>query len=192
MVTIHPWGMTEIAMVVAFCFTSARRYQQNSSTVFFQLPKVFLLKLIFIRKMVDKLFLWPTQYRHSFTKTLDTDYGKYENAVFLGDFNGGIEATTMKSFCETYNLTNLIKLATPTCFKNPEKPSCIDFILTNRPKSFQETGCVIETGLSNFHRLTVSVLKMHFPELPSRIISNIDFSNYHKANFINSDWSSFW
>ena len=26
---------------------------------------------------------------------------------------------------------------------------------------------------------------MHFPKLPPRIISNIDFSNYHKANFIN-------
>ena len=49
-------GMTEMAKVVAFCFTSTRTYQQKSSTVIFQLPKVFLLKLIFIRKMVDKLF----------------------------------------------------------------------------------------------------------------------------------------
>ena len=48
------------------------------------------------------------------TKTLDTYYGKYENVVFLGDFNAGIEETTMKSFCESYNLTNLIKQ--PTCF----------------------------------------------------------------------------
>ena len=85
----------------------------------------------------------------------------------------------MKSFCESYNLTNLIKQ--PTCLKNPEKPSCIDLILTNRPKSFQTT-CVIETGLSDFHRMTVSVLKI----LPPRIISYRDFSNYHNANFINS------
>ena len=78
------------------------------------------------------------------TKTLDTYYSKYENVVFLGNFNAGIEENTMKSFCESYNLTNLIKQ--PTCLKNPEKPSCIDLILTNRPKSFQTT-CVIETGL---------------------------------------------
>ena len=91
----------------------------------------------------------------------------------------GIEETTMKSFCESYNLTSLIKQ--PTCFKNPEKPSCIDLTLTNRPKSFQTT-CVIETGLSDFHRMTVSVLKI----LPPRIISYRDFSNYHNANFINS------
>ena len=114
---------------------------------------------------------------------LDTYYGKYENNVFVGDFNAGIEKITMKSFCESYNLTNLIKQ--PTCFKNPEKPSFIDLILTNTPKSFQST-CVIETGLSNFHRMTVSVLKMHFRKLPPKIISYRDFSNYHNANFINS------
>ena len=51
------------------------------------------------------------------TKTLDTYYGKYEKVVFLGDFNAEIEETTMKSFCNSYNLTNLIKQ--PTCFKNP-------------------------------------------------------------------------
>ena len=116
------------------------------------------------------------------TKTLDAYYGKYEN-VFLGGFNAGIEETTVESFCESENLTNLIKQ--PTCFKNPEKPSCIDLTLTNRPKSFQTT-CVIETGLSDFHRMTVSVLKMHFRKLPPRIISYRDFSNYHNANFINS------
>ena len=82
------------------------------------------------------------------TKTLDTYYGKYENVVFLGDF----KETTMKSFCESYNLTNLTKQ--PTAFKNPEKPSCIDVILTNRPKSFQTT-CVIETELSDFHRIFI-------------------------------------
>ena len=104
------------------------------------------------------------------TKTLDTHYGKYENVVFLGDFNAGIEETTMISFCESYNLTNLIKQ--PTCFKNPEKPSCIDLILTIRPKSFQST-CVIETGLSDFHRMTVSVLKMHFRKLPPKLLASV-------------------
>ena len=117
------------------------------------------------------------------TKALDTYYGKYENIAFLGDFNAGIEETTIKSFCEPCNLTNLIKQ--PTCFKNPEKPSFIDLILTKRSKSFQST-CVIETGLSDFHRMTVSILKMHFRKLLPRIISYRDVSNYHNVNFINS------
>ena len=89
----------------------------------------------------------------------------------------------MTSFCESYNLKSIIKQ--PTCFKNPEKPSCIDLILTNRPKSFQGT-CVIETGLSDFHRMTVSVLRNHFRKLPPKVITYRNFSNYDNANFINS------
>ena len=34
--------------------------------------------------------------------------------------------------------------------------------------------------------MTVSVLKMRFRNLPPRIISCRDFSNYYNANFINS------
>ena len=50
-------------------------------------------------------------------------YGKYENVVFLGDFNADIEETTVKSFYESCNLTNFVKQ--PTCFKNPEKPAVL-------------------------------------------------------------------
>ena len=46
--------------------------------------------------------------------------------------------------------------------------------------------CYLIIGLSDFHRMTVSVLKMHFRKLPPRIISYSDFSNYHNVNFINS------
>ena len=73
----------------------------------------------------------------------------------------------------------------PTSFKNPEKPSCIDLILTNRPKSLQST-CVVEIWLSNFQRVTIFVLKMHFQKLPPRLFSYRNFSNYRNANFINS------
>ena len=177
-----------MAMVVAFFFTTARTYQQKSSTVIFQLPKVFLLKLIFIKKWLINCSYNPRKnnigsHPNVISKTLDTYYGKYEKVVFLGDFHAGIKETTMKSFCVSYNLTNFIKQ--PTCFKNPQKPSYIDLILTNMPKSFQTTYIIV-TGLPDFHRLTVSVLKMHFWKLPPRIISYRDFSNYHNANFINS------
>ena len=40
----------------------------------------------------------------------------------------------MLDFCESYKLKSLIKQ--PTCFKNPENPSCIDLFLTNRPQVF--------------------------------------------------------
>ena len=36
-----------------------------------------------------------------------------------------------------HNLKTLIKQK--TCFKNPENPTCIDLILTNSPRSFQNS-----------------------------------------------------
>ena len=65
----------------------------------------------------------------------------------------------MKDFCERYNLENLIK--EPTCFKNPNNPSSIDVMLTNRKNSFQNS-MTVETGLSDHHKLTVSILKIFF------------------------------
>ena len=74
----------------------------------------------------------------------------------LGHFNVGIDEPHVKSFCETYYLTNLIKQ--PTCYKSPDNPICIDLILTNAPRTFQST-CVVETGLSDFHLMTLTVTK---------------------------------
>ena len=79
--------------------------------------------------------------------------------ILLGDVNVCVDDEIMRNFCNSYNLNSLIKQ--PTCFKNPENPCCIDLILTNKPRSFLST-CVIETGLSDFHRMAVSVLKTHF------------------------------
>ena len=47
-----------------------------------------------------------------------------------------------------------------TCLKNPENPACIDLILTNSPgtRSFQSSS-LFETGLSDFCKLTITVLK---------------------------------
>ena len=58
-------------------------------------------------------------------------------------------------------------------------------MLTNRPKSLQ-SACAVGTGLYNFHRMTVSVLKTHFRKFLPRIISYRDFSDYKNTNFINS------
>ena len=63
----------------------------------------------------------------------------------------------LKDFCNLYLLKNLIKK--PTCFKNPENPKTIDLILTNRPRSFCNSD-TLETGLSDFHKLTVTVLNV--------------------------------
>ena len=85
---------------------------------------------------------------------------KYDQLLFLGNFNAGVE--------DSLYLTSVINR--PSCFKNPEKP-CIDLILTNCPRIFQNS-CAIETGLSNFHKLVVTVMKTTYTKLQPKIIIN--------------------
>ena len=73
-----------------------------------------------------------------------------------------MEDFPMKTFGENYKFRNLIN--EPACFKNPENPTCIDLILKNKPLSFKN-AYVIETGLSDFHKMVVAVMKMHFPKM---------------------------
>ena len=58
----------------------------------------------------------------------------------------------------------------PTCFKNPEKPSCIYFILAICPRNFQNS-CAIETGLSDFHKLVVTVMKATYKKSQPNVIT---------------------
>ena len=98
----------------------------------------------------------------------DEHSAEYEHFIIVGDFNSEVTQTSMKVFCDSYEFKNLIKDG--TCYKNPENPSCIDVILTNNPNSFQNSG-VIKTGLSDFHKMTVTVMKTTFGKLKSNIIT---------------------
>ena len=102
------------------------------------------------------------------SKKLDLCSSRYENFFLFGDFNTEPNELHMEDFCLNYNLSNLIK--EPTCFKNPAHPSCIDLILTNFPKSFQNS-MAIETGLSDFHKMTITVMKSHYKKLKPNIIT---------------------
>ena len=82
----------------------------------------------------------------------------YDNFIIMGDFNADPLDNEMKEFCDIYNLKNLVK--EPTCYKNVANPTCIDLILTNRQFMFHNTK-TIETGLSDFHKMTVTVLKTY-------------------------------
>ena len=66
----------------------------------------------------------------------------------MGDYNSEMSEDAMNEFCCVFCLSSLV--SKPTCFKNPNNPSCIDLILTNKPLSFKNIP-LIETGLSDFH-----------------------------------------
>ena len=103
--------------------------------------------------------------------------------MILGDFNAYAEDETLDTFCKSYSFNSLIKQS--TCFELPENSSYIDIMLANKPRSFQ-TKCVIETGLSDFRKMTISVLKMDFRKLPPKIINYKDFITFDNKRFMNS------
>ena len=82
----------------------------------------------------------------------------------------------MNDFCNVYNLSNLVK--EPTCYKNPDNPSCIDLFLTNRPKCFQST-LTMETGISDFQKIVIIVLKFFYKKQKPKIIQ---YRNYKTFN----------
>ena len=84
----------------------------------------------------------------------------------------------MKEFCNLNGLKSLIN--EPTYFKNSEKPTCIDLILTNRPTYFQ-LSAAIETGLSGFYLLTVTEFKMGFTKCKPCIITYRDYKMFNNA-----------
>ena len=98
----------------------------------------------------------------------------------------------MNHFYNAYNLSSLIK--EPTGYKNPENPSWIDLILTNLRRSFQGS-CVVETGLSDFHRIVViikktafhsivvTIMKTTFQRLPPKIRTYRNHNKFYNHKF---------
>ena len=112
--------------------------------------------------------------------TLDKLCRDYENIILLGDFNVEVKEKNIYDFMSTYNLKSLVKQK--TCFKNPDNPSCIDLILINSPRSFQGSS-VFETGLSDFHKLTTTVLKKYFPKPKRKIVNYRDYRHFRNDEF---------
>ena len=58
----------------------------------------------------------------------------------------------------------------------PDKTKSIYLMLTNRNRSLQNS-CVIDTGLSDFHKMTVTLLTSHLKKLKPKILPYRDYKN---------------
>ena len=101
----------------------------------------------------------------------------YESFIII-DFSVEANDSAISVFSDTYDLKNLIK--EPTRYKNPNKPSCIDLILRKKLQSFQHSS-VMETGLSDFHKMTVTVMKTFFEKLQPKLV------NYKEYKYFETD-----
>ena len=83
----------------------------------------------------------------------------------------------MIDFCKLNDLSSLVDK--PTFYKNFDKPTCINLMLTNKPSYFQHSN-VFETGLSDFHLLTITEFKMGFQKPRVRTYRNHKIFNNDK------------
>ena len=107
-------------------------------------------------------------------------YNVYDKFLLLGDFNISEDDEVLADFMSDLDSKCLIK--EPTCFKSNENPSKIDLFITNSSLSFQNT-CAIDTGLSDFHRMIVTVMKNTIPKSKPREIQYRNLKKIDKDTF---------
>ena len=79
-----------------------------------------------------------------------------------------------------HELRNLVEKK--TCFINMQNPSCIDLLLTNNVYAFQQIFAIC-TGLSDCHKLFLTVLKTTVPRSQPKEISYRDYKQFDSSEF---------
>ena len=114
------------------------------------------------------------------SKNIDSLSAKYSHFLLMGDLNCEMTDYQLEEFCANYCLKNLITQS--TCYKNLNNPSCIDVMITNHNKCFKNS-VTLETGLSDFHKMTVPMMKLYFPKQRPKVIEYRNFKNFSNADF---------
>ena len=86
----------------------------------------------------------------------------------------------MSNFLSQHNLYNLVKVS--ACVKNSSKPTSIDLFLTTKNIHFQNIIAVC-SGLSDFHKLVLTVLKTSFDKNKLCQILDMDYKNFKSESF---------
>ena len=123
------------------------------------------------------------QYFKSFDECqqfIDINSSDYDKYLFIRDFNSETSETALRNFCDLCKLKNLVSEL--TSFKNPDNLSSIDLFLTNCSRHFQDAQ-VIETGLSDFHKMNLRVLKMYFTKQKLETIFHRNYEKFDNLKF---------
>ena len=105
---------------------------------------------------------------------------KYGNILIISELTTEVSQHSLNEFCQSYNLESIVNK--PTCFKNSKNPSCIDLIMTNKQERFLKSKTV-ETGLSDFHKMGVSVFKTSFKKQKPKIVIYRDYKRVDNEKF---------
>ena len=119
-------------------------------------------------------------YFRNIRQALDMYTQNYDKIVLAGDFNAEKKEIILNLFMDLYDLQNLAN--ENTCFKSVENPSCVDLLATNCSNSFQSTF-FISTGISDCHKMIITVLKTTFKKARSKEIIYGSYKNFHNYVF---------
>ena len=98
--------------------------------------------------------------------------------MIIGDFNADKLEPCLSQFLFEVNAKNIVN--EPTCFKSLSNPSYIDLVITNSSSNFQNTK-TISTGLLDFYKMVVSVLKHTFHRSPPKVLVYRDCKNFDRV-----------
>ena len=104
----------------------------------------------------------------------------YKRYMLMWDFNAEESEHCFSQFLFEMNAKNIVK--EPTCYKSLSNPSCIDLVITNSSSSFQNTKA-ISTGLSDFQKLVITVLKQTFQRSSPKELVYRDYKNFDRLTF---------
>ena len=108
-------------------------------------------------------------------------YSKFDDKYMLiGDFNEDGSEPCLSQFRFEINAKHIVKK--PTCFKSQSNLSCIDLAITNSSSNFQNTKA-LSTGLSDFHKMVISVLKHTFHRPAPKELVYRDSKNFDRVIF---------
>ena len=120
------------------------------------------------------------QHLSNINKGLDKLNSKHDNIRIIGDLNSEMSGPSLDEFCQTYNLESIVNK--PTYLKNPKNPSRIDLVPPNKQERFLE-GKAIAAGVSNFHKMVVSVFKTSFKKQKPKIIAYREYKRFDNEKF---------
>ena len=100
--------------------------------------------------------------------------------MLIGDFNAEESEPCLSQFLFEMNAKNIVKET--TCYKSLSNPSFIDLVITNSSSSFQNTNA-ISTGLSDFHKMVITVLKQTFQRSSPNELVYRDYKNFDRLTF---------
>ena len=100
----------------------------------------------------------------------------YERCMLIGDFNAEELEPCLSQFF--FKMTKKILLRSLPVI-SLSNPSCIDLVITN---SFQNTKA-ISTGLSDFRKMVITVLKQTFQRSSPKELVYRDYQKFDKLTF---------